>query len=311
MIATYNYDENGRRVYSKDANGETYYRYDGTSNHVLFEEEQAGNITKSYTYNASGHPLTLTYNGATYYYLTNYRGDVLALTDENGEIVAAYTYDAWGNILTQDGEIASINPYRYAGYRFDEQTKLYYLMARYYNPDTGVFMSLDPMRGDTMNPITMNGYNYANNNPVMMVDPDGNIAVKYYVTRTTYALVTGLIYVFLELVGGVTGINVITSFISSIMNYKVTVNARKVTSMSEAMSLVIKNPNYFSDIKKEARKTTLKFGIKTLLPLSAVTHSLIFATGITKGWKYYDKYNSKNMYDFGLYVYKNHGTSWF
>ena len=96
-MATYKYDENGRRIYSN----ETYYRYDGTSNHVLFEENAKGEITKAYTYDDNGQPLTMTYGGATYYYLTNYREDVLALTDESGTSVAKYTYDAWGNILTQ------------------------------------------------------------------------------------------------------------------------------------------------------------------------------------------------------------------
>ncbi|MCS1396959.1 MULTISPECIES: RHS repeat-associated core domain-containing protein [Lysinibacillus] len=103
-------------------------------------------------------------------------------------MVAEYTYDAWGNILPQKGldNIAEVNlseenPYRYAGYRYDDETKLYYLMARYYNPDMGVwvwgvFMSIDPVRGDTMNPITMNGYNYANDNPVINVDSDGEFA---------------------------------------------------------------------------------------------------------------------------------------
>lgn len=61
---------------------------------------------------------------------------------------------------------------------YDEDTKLYYLMARYYNPDTGVFLSLDPVRGDIMNPITMNGYNYGDSNPVMNVDPDGEFSIR-------------------------------------------------------------------------------------------------------------------------------------
>ncbi len=175
-VASYRYDENGRRVYSKDSNGETYYRYNGLTNQVLFEEDASGVITKNFTYDDKGSPLTMTYLGSTYYYLTNYRGDVLALTDNNGDIVAEYAYDAWGNIMSQKGNMATINPYRYAGYRYDENTKQYYLMSRYYNPDTGVFLSLDPVRGDTMNPLSLNGYNYANNNPVMNVDPDGEIA---------------------------------------------------------------------------------------------------------------------------------------
>ena len=198
-VATYKYDENGNRIYSNVDSKETYYRYDGTSNHVLFEGNASGEITKSYTYDDNGHPLTMTYSGKTYYYLTNYRGDVLALTDESGTIVAEYTYDAWGNILTQkdldnitDVNLSKENPYRYAGYRYDEETKLYYLMARYYNPNTGVFMSLDPVRGDSMNPITMNGYNYANNNPVMNVDPDGESTFTVVFNRLKNAILYGL-----------------------------------------------------------------------------------------------------------------------
>ena len=51
-------------------------------------------MTKAYTYDDNGYPLTMTYEGKIYYYLTNYRGDVLALVNELGEEVASYTYDA-------------------------------------------------------------------------------------------------------------------------------------------------------------------------------------------------------------------------
>ena len=185
-IATYKYDENSRRIYSKVGSTETYYRYDGESNKLLFEENVKGAITKAYTYDSNGHLLTMSYGGETYYYVTNYRGDVLALTNTSGTVVAQYTYDAWGNILTQTGTMATINPNRYAGYRYDEETKLYYLIARYYNPDTGVFLSLDPVSGETKNPVTLNGYNYANNNPVMMMDSDGELAQFVYLAHYAY-----------------------------------------------------------------------------------------------------------------------------
>ncbi|MBC8824786.1 hypothetical protein IAI11_30950, partial [Escherichia coli] len=55
-----------------------------------------------------------------------------------------------------------------------KEIEQYYLMARYYEPEQGVFTAYDPDPGDEDDPQTMNGYNYANNNPVMMVDPDGN-----------------------------------------------------------------------------------------------------------------------------------------
>ncbi|MGE8081325.1 hypothetical protein [Peribacillus loiseleuriae] len=57
--------------------------------------------------------------------------DVIALTDQTGGIVATYKYDSWGNPMDSKNHtvIALENPYRYAGYQYDEETGLYYLMA--------------------------------------------------------------------------------------------------------------------------------------------------------------------------------------
>ncbi|MED1302837.1 hypothetical protein P4U65_20180 [Bacillus pacificus] len=55
-----------------------------------------------------------------------------------------------------------------------------------------VFLSVDPDPGDEDDPITMNGYTYADNNPVMMVDPDGHAAVAWWVASgVAGALVNG------------------------------------------------------------------------------------------------------------------------
>ncbi|PHA28508.1 RHS repeat-associated core domain-containing protein, partial [Bacillus wiedmannii] len=51
---------------------------------------------------------------------------------------------------------------------------MYYLIARYYNPEHGVFLSVDPDPGDSDDPITQNAYTYAHNNPVMKIDADGH-----------------------------------------------------------------------------------------------------------------------------------------
>jgi RHS repeat-associated protein len=116
----------------------------------------------------------MTKNGQTYYYHLNGHGDVVALTDNNGNVVAEYEYDAWRNILHQTGPLASENPYRYAGYRYDEVTGLYYLMARYYDADMGRFLSRDSFHGLKEQPLDTNLYAYTRNNPVMHVDPEGH-----------------------------------------------------------------------------------------------------------------------------------------
>ncbi|MCX8074052.1 MAG: hypothetical protein N2749_00495, partial [Clostridia bacterium] len=141
---------------------------------VVYETDENNNIIAEYTYDAQGNPATIIKNGVTYYYHVNGHGDVMALTDESGNVVAEYNYDAYGNIVSQSGSMASANPLRYSGYRYDEATGLYYLMARYYDANVGRFITRDTFHGFEDEPRSLNQYAYTNNNPVMFVDPSGH-----------------------------------------------------------------------------------------------------------------------------------------
>ncbi|EAE5921392.1 hypothetical protein AUQ64_11275 [Listeria monocytogenes] len=177
-FTSYTYDDDNRRL-SKTVDGvTTNYHYDGDSIDVLYETDGDGKVVRQYVYSDDNVRLAMKMNGKTLYYHYNAHGDVIALTDEAGKIVAEYAYDAWGNVLknTASTEEAKANPYGYAGYTYDKEIEQYYLMARYYEPEQGVFTAYDPDPGDEDDPQTMNGYNYANNNPVMLFDTDGNYA---------------------------------------------------------------------------------------------------------------------------------------
>ncbi len=65
------------------------------------------------------------------------------------------------------------NPYRYRGYRYDTETRLYYLQSRYYNPEWGRFVNTDAIVGKTGKLLAHNMFAYCMNNPVNMVDPSG------------------------------------------------------------------------------------------------------------------------------------------
>ena len=90
-----------------------------------------------------------------------------------------YTYDAWGNILTVTGGMANTlgkaNPLRYRGYIYDEETRLYYLQSRYYDPQIGRFINADDTAylGANGDFISYNLFTYCHNNPVNMADNGG------------------------------------------------------------------------------------------------------------------------------------------
>ncbi|WP_230986612.1 RHS repeat-associated core domain-containing protein [Cohnella fermenti] len=85
---------------------------------------------------------------------------------------STYSYDAFGNIVSQTGTINS--PFRYAGYQYDDESDLYYLNARYYDPKIARFLSEDTYAGKAEDPLSLNRYMYVNNEPVMYYDPTGH-----------------------------------------------------------------------------------------------------------------------------------------
>jgi len=66
-----------------------------------------------------------------------------------------------------------INPYTYRGYRYDNETALYYLNSRYYDANIGRFINADGLLGQKGNILGHNMYAYTQNNPVMYTDSTG------------------------------------------------------------------------------------------------------------------------------------------
>ena len=107
--------------------------------------------------------------------MTNLQGDVLHLLDSNKQVVASYTYDPYGKVLSATGTLAEINPLRYRGYVYDQETSRYYLQSRYYDPPIGRWINADGLISGVGGELL--GYNqfaYCFNNPVNMNDSTGN-----------------------------------------------------------------------------------------------------------------------------------------
>ena len=122
------------------------------------------------------------YNDEPYYFRKNLQGDIVAIVDKNAATVARYAYDAWGvPTITQDSsacQIATINPYRYRGYYYDEEIGIYYLQSRYYDPTVGRWLSPEPnvYKGEfdeAAGLIRYDVYAYCANSPIIYKDEFG------------------------------------------------------------------------------------------------------------------------------------------
>ena len=118
------------------------------------------------------------YNGTAYAYVKSLQGDIVAILDENGNAVVSYGYDAWGAPLWCTGELAEtlgkVQPFRYRGYVYDEETGLYYLKSRYFNSAICRFISSDVFFEKINSANSQNIYTYCHNEPVVKYDKNGN-----------------------------------------------------------------------------------------------------------------------------------------
>ena len=175
--AQFTYDHNDLRI-KKVVNGVTT-NYTLNGKNVVHMTQ--GSHDLHFFYDAQGKPGMVTYNDVDYFYVYNLQGDVVALIDANGTQVVEYGYDAWGNPISKTGSLAAtigtLNPFRYRGYVYDEETGLYYLRSRYYNPVWKRFVNSDQHLGIVRGINTHNTYSYCFNSPCTMSDQSGQFAL--------------------------------------------------------------------------------------------------------------------------------------
>ena len=133
---TYTYNANGIRT-SKTVNGVKHtYTLDGTK--ILCEAWGGNTLVPLYDNEES--VCGIIYNDEPFYFQKDLQGDIIAIVDKNAHTVARYSYDAWGACTvvadTSECSAAAVNPFRYRGYYFDSETKLFYAESRYYSPFT-------------------------------------------------------------------------------------------------------------------------------------------------------------------------------
>lgn len=117
--------------------------------------------------------------GVPTYYHNNLVGSPVAASSSSGALLWTTDYLPYGEKYATDSN-ASSNKVWFTGHVQDAPQNLIYMEARYYDPEVGRFMAIDPVGFTEANPQSFNRYAYANNNPYKYVDPNGREAACLY-----------------------------------------------------------------------------------------------------------------------------------
>ncbi len=170
MIAEYDYDPFGRRLW-KDVGGErTYFFYSDEG--LIAEYDASGHEIKSYGYQPDStwttDPLWLKQHGQYYFYQNDHLGTPQKLVAQNGAVVWSASYAAFGQAYMEVETV--VNNLRFPGQYFDAETGLHHNFHRYYDPGSGRYVRKDP-KGFLSRDVHL--YRYAKNNPLTLFDPKG------------------------------------------------------------------------------------------------------------------------------------------
>lgn len=155
----YVYNDEGLRIKKTDYRGITWnYIYDGNK---LIREKSINN-TLDFLYDEYDNLYGfIKDNSEKYLYIRDQLQNIIGITDINGKIVVKYSYDAWGALKniedTSSSGIGKLNPFRFKGYYYDNESRLFIVGQRYYNPEFCRF--IQPVDASTLTPYSINEFN--------------------------------------------------------------------------------------------------------------------------------------------------------
>jgi RHS repeat-associated protein len=181
-LSRYIYTGMGDRVASIDNGVRTNYLTAGSLPQVVLEYDANGVTIADYTLGLD--LIRRRADGREGYYHTDGLGSTRVITDNVGLVLNRYDYDAFGVTVSETAAFG--NSFQFAGEQKDS-SGLSYNRARYYNSDTGRFISKDPYGGSITDPYSQHSYQYAHGNPVRYTDPTGYFSMSDAVASISIA----------------------------------------------------------------------------------------------------------------------------
>ena len=181
VIQQNRYNGDGQRIQKVEGSKTTnYYYQDGV---VSYTTDGDNSQTSQNLIGTDGNILATQRYGSDHtdylLYHKDIQGSSTSLVKEDGSADATYRYTDFGETAI-NGDNKAENEVCYTGGIYDQSTGLYYLNARYYNPEDARFLIEDTYRGENDKPDTQHLYVYCANNPINHVDPSGHYAVALY-----------------------------------------------------------------------------------------------------------------------------------
>jgi RHS repeat-associated protein len=181
VTTQYLYDAQGDRIGEvSGSNTKNYLVAPNISNGLSSTDlvtDGNGSVVSDYVYGGSSIIARLDANGNPIYYLTDAMGSVIGLVDDQGNILSRIIYDGFGNVESGDDGSSQGGDFRFQSQWLESESGLYYMRARDYDAETGLFLSRDAVDVQQQEIEAFNPYQFAYNNPLVFKDPTGMITM--------------------------------------------------------------------------------------------------------------------------------------